>query len=101
MDSVYRTVDSTQTRSDTLSALRCTLIPPAADKTNAPWLRLGASLPDDGANTDGKQDVALLAGSPIVALCEIYTMHEGLSPDLPLGTHFFNDLVEKDMLLRK
>lgn len=34
----------------------------------------------------------------VSALCEIDTMHEGLSPDLSLGTHFFNDLVEKDML---
>jgi hypothetical protein len=31
-------------------------------------------------------------------LCEIDTMHEGLVPDLSLGTHFFNDLVETDML---
>jgi hypothetical protein len=25
-------------------------------------------------------------------------MHEGLAPDLSLGTHFFNDLVERDVL---
>ena len=25
-------------------------------------------------------------------------MHEGLIPDVSLGTHFFNDLVEMDML---
>ena len=25
-------------------------------------------------------------------------MHEGLVPDISLGTHFFNDLVEMDML---
>jgi hypothetical protein len=25
-------------------------------------------------------------------------MHEGLVPDISLGTHFFNDLVELDML---
>jgi hypothetical protein len=25
-------------------------------------------------------------------------MHEGLVPDVSLGTHFFNDLVEMDML---
>ncbi len=34
----------------------------------------------------------------VSVLCEIDTMHEGLAPDLSLGTHFFNDLVEKDML---
>ncbi len=31
-------------------------------------------------------------------VCEIDTMHEGLVPDLSLGTHFFNELVEMDML---
>lgn len=29
---------------------------------------------------------------------EIAEMHEGLVPDVSLGTHFFNDLVEMDML---
>ena len=27
-------------------------------------------------------------------LCELVTMHEKLTPDISLGTHFFNDLVE-------
>lgn len=31
-------------------------------------------------------------------LCEIAEMHEGLSPDLSLGTHFFNDLVDLGIL---
>jgi hypothetical protein len=31
-------------------------------------------------------------------LCELVTMHEGLVPEASLGTHFFNDLVESDML---
>ncbi|MCX7725913.1 MAG: PEP/pyruvate-binding domain-containing protein [Chitinispirillaceae bacterium] len=31
-------------------------------------------------------------------LCEIALMHEGLIPDISLGTHFFNDLVELDIL---
>lgn len=31
-------------------------------------------------------------------LCEMAVMHEGLVPDLSLGTHFFNDLVEMDMM---
>lgn len=31
-------------------------------------------------------------------LCEVVMMHEGLVPDLSLGTHFFNDLVEMDVL---
>jgi hypothetical protein len=31
-------------------------------------------------------------------LCEVAQMHEGLVPDLSLGTHFLNDLVELDIL---
>jgi hypothetical protein len=34
----------------------------------------------------------------VTALCEIVQMREGLIPDVSLGTHFFNDLVEVDML---
>lgn len=31
-------------------------------------------------------------------LCEMVVMHEGLVPDVSLGTHFFSDLVETDIL---
>ena len=31
-------------------------------------------------------------------ICEIAAMHERLTPDLSLGTHFFNDMVEMNML---
>jgi len=31
------------------------------------------------------------------AICELALMHEGLVPDVSLGTHFFNDLVEADI----
>jgi hypothetical protein len=34
----------------------------------------------------------------VSVLCELAFMHEGLVPDISLGTHFFNDLVEMDML---
>ncbi len=34
----------------------------------------------------------------ISIICEIAEMHEHLTPDASLGTHFFNDLVENDML---
>ena len=34
----------------------------------------------------------------VLALCEVAVMHEGLIPEPSLGTHFFNDLVEMDML---
>jgi hypothetical protein len=33
----------------------------------------------------------------VSVICELATMHEGLVPDVSLGTHFFNDLVEFDM----
>jgi len=31
-------------------------------------------------------------------ICEIGVMHEGLTPDLSMGTHFFNDMVEMNIL---
>ncbi len=34
----------------------------------------------------------------ISVICEIAAMHSGLVPDLSLGTHFFNDLVETNIL---
>jgi pyruvate, water dikinase len=34
----------------------------------------------------------------VSVVCELATMHEGLVPDVSLGTHFFNDLVETNML---
>ena len=36
--------------------------------------------------------------SSISVLCEIVAMREDLIPDVSLGTHFFSDLVECDML---
>ena len=34
----------------------------------------------------------------VTVICEIAKMHNDLYPDVSLGTHFFNDLVEMDML---
>ena len=34
----------------------------------------------------------------VAAICEIVTMHESLVPDVSLGTHFINELIEADML---
>ena len=34
----------------------------------------------------------------VSVLCELAVMHEGLVPDISLGTHFFNDLVEMGIL---
>ena len=31
-------------------------------------------------------------------ICEIVAMHDNLVPDVSMGTHFFNELVELDML---
>jgi hypothetical protein len=34
----------------------------------------------------------------VSVLCELALMHENLSPDISLGTHFFNDLVEMQIM---
>ncbi|MBN2344551.1 MAG: pyruvate, phosphate dikinase [Deltaproteobacteria bacterium] len=36
--------------------------------------------------------------SNVSAMCELDIMHEGLIPDLSLGTHFFHELVESNIL---
>ncbi len=36
--------------------------------------------------------------SRVAVVCEIVTMREGLVPDVSLGTHFLNELIEMDML---
>ena len=36
--------------------------------------------------------------APVTVLCELVMMHENLIPDASLGTHFFNEMVERDML---
>jgi hypothetical protein len=36
--------------------------------------------------------------SRVTSLCEVIEMREGLVPDVSLGTHFFNDLVEMQVL---
>lgn len=34
----------------------------------------------------------------VAILCELAIMHEGLIPEVSMGTRFFNDLIENDML---
>jgi hypothetical protein len=34
----------------------------------------------------------------VAALCEIVAMHDNLVPDVSLGTHFLNELIEADLL---
>jgi pyruvate, water dikinase len=54
--------------------------------------RWGTSMPSLGV------PVSFAEINLAAALCEIVQMREGLAPDVSLGTHFFNDLVEMDML---
>lgn len=54
--------------------------------------RWGTSTPSMGV------PVAFNDIKDVKVLVELALMHEGLVPDVSLGTHFFNDLVEMDML---
>ncbi|HRZ94419.1 MAG TPA: PEP/pyruvate-binding domain-containing protein, partial [Candidatus Paceibacterota bacterium] len=54
--------------------------------------RWGTSMPSLGV------PVSFAEINTVSVLCELALMHEGLVPDISLGTHFFNDLVEMDML---
>jgi len=54
--------------------------------------RWGTSMPSLGV------PVTFSEINNVSVLCEIDTMHEGLIPDLSLGTHFFNEMVEMNML---
>ena len=53
--------------------------------------RWGTSMPELGI------PVRLSQIKNVSMLCEVAKMHEGLTPDLSLGTHFFNDLVDLDI----
>ena len=54
--------------------------------------RWGTSMPALGV------PVSFAEINTVSVLCELAVMHEGLAPDVSLGTHFFNDLVEMDIL---
>jgi hypothetical protein len=54
--------------------------------------RWGTSMPALGV------PVSFAEINTVSVICELALMHEGLVPDVSLGTHFFNDLVELDML---
>jgi hypothetical protein len=54
--------------------------------------RWGTSMPSLGV------PVSFAEINTVSVICELALMHEGLIPDISLGTHFFNDLVEMDML---
>ncbi len=59
------------------------LIGPGRWGTSMPWLGVPVSF-------------AEISRASVV--CELAVMHEGLIPEVSLGTHFFNDLVEMDIL---
>jgi pyruvate, water dikinase len=54
--------------------------------------RWGTSMPALGI------PVSFAEINTVSVICELALMHEGIIPDISLGTHFFNDLVEMDML---
>lgn len=54
--------------------------------------RWGTSIPALGV------PVSFMDISPVNIICEIVEMHDNLVPDVSLGTHFFNELVENNML---
>jgi hypothetical protein len=54
--------------------------------------RWGTSMPSLGV------PVSFAEINSVSVLCEVALMREGLVPEISLGTHFFNDLVEMDML---
>lgn len=54
--------------------------------------RWGTSMPSLGL------PVTFAEINKVSVICELALMHQGLIPDVSLGTHFFNDLVEMDML---
>jgi pyruvate, water dikinase len=54
--------------------------------------RWGTSMPSLGV------PVTFAEINTVSVICELALMHAGLVPDVSLGTHFFNDLVEMDML---
>ena len=54
--------------------------------------RWGTSIPALGV------PVSFMDISPVNVICEIVEMHDNLVPDVSLGTHFFNELVEHNML---
>ena len=42
--------------------------------------------------------VSFMEINTVAVVCEVDSMHEGLSPDLSLGTHFFHEMVEMNMV---
>jgi hypothetical protein len=93
--SAYAQMPMTQRYSVARTIGRLTHLPQASGSKTTMLVgpgRWGTSMPALGI------PVSFAEINTIAVLCEIALMHEGIIPDISLGTHFFNDLVEMDML---
>ncbi len=93
--SVYSQMSMTQRYSVARTIGRLTHLDPAGSEKLIALIgpgRWGTSMPSLGV------PVSFAEINSVSVLCELTLMHEGLVPDVSLGTHFFNDLVEMDML---
>ena len=81
--SVARTIGRLTHLEEAGPARNTMLIGPGRWGTSMPWLGVPVSF-------------AEISKASVV--CELAVMHQGLVPEVSLGTHFFNDLVEMDIL---
>ncbi len=93
--SVYSRLGMSQRYSVARTIGRLTHLEPSRDSKTTMLIgpgRWGTSTPSLGV------PVEFAEISKVAVICELAVMHAGLIPDVSLGTHFFNDLVEMDML---
>jgi hypothetical protein len=93
--SVYSQMSMSQRYSVARSIGRLTHLDPPGKRRTLMLVgpgRWGTSMPSLGV------PVSFAEINTVSVICELTLMHEGLIPDVSLGTHFFNDLVEMDML---
>ena len=93
--SVYSQMSMSQRYSVARSIGRLTHLDPPGQRRTIMLVgpgRWGTSMPSLGV------PVSFAEINTVSVICELTLMHEGLIPDVSLGTHFFNDLVEMDML---
>ncbi len=82
--SVARTIGRVMHLDDENRVPRTTLlVGPGRWGTSMPWLGVPVSFAEINRAS---------------VICELAVMHQGLIPEVSLGTHFFNDLVEMDIL---
>jgi hypothetical protein len=94
--SVYSQMSMSQRYTVARTVGRLTHLPSGADERLTILLigpgRWGTSMPAFGV------PVSFAEINTVSVICELSLMHAGLVPDVSLGTHFFNDLVEMGML---